>query len=158
MGEKLDALEEFHPERMRSGILGMGDAVGLVGKAAETIDRAEAEKLAAKMQKGSFDLEDFASQLKQLKKMGGMSGVMGMLPGIGKVKKQLADAKIDESILKKQEAIILSMTPRARHDWPLLGAKRKQRVANGSGATLVHVHPPLQHLYGNSRLMEQGPA
>ncbi len=89
-GEKIDALEPFHAERIAGRILDMGDVVGLVEKAAETIDQQEAEKLAAKMQKGSFDLDDLAGQLRQLRKMGGMSGMMGMLPGIGKIKKQLA--------------------------------------------------------------------
>ncbi len=155
VGEKLDALEDFHPDRVANRILGMGDVVGLVEKAAETIDRAEAEKLAAKMQKGSFDLEDFAGQLKQLKKMGGMSGVMGMLPGIGKIKKQLSEANIDESILKKQEAIILSMTPRERRDWRLLGAKRKQRVAAGSGTSVSDVNRLLKQFQEMSRMMKQ---
>src|SRR5262249_2323149 len=92
-GEKLDALEAFQADRIASRMLGMGDIVGLVEKAAETVDREEAEKLAKKLQKGSFDLDDLASQLKQLRKMGGMGGVMGMLPGINKIKKQLDEAK-----------------------------------------------------------------
>ena len=109
-GEKLDAIEAFHADRIAGRILGMGDVVGLVEKAAETIDKEEAEKLAKKLQKGGFDLDDLASQLKQLRKMGGMSGVMGMLPGINKVKKQLEEANIDEKVIKRQEAIISSMT------------------------------------------------
>src|SRR5579862_3782389 len=155
MGEKLDALEDFHPDRIASRILGMGDVVSLVEKAAETIDRAEAEKLAAKLQKGNFDLEDFAQQLRQLKKMGGMSGVMGMLPGVGKIKKQLADAKIDEGMLKRQEAIILSMTPRERRDWRILNARRKQRVAAGSGTTVPEINRLLKQFQEMQRMMKQ---
>jgi signal recognition particle subunit SRP54 len=155
VGEKLEALEEFHPDRIANRILGMGDVVSLVEKAAETIDRDEAEKLAAKMQKGSFDLEDFASQLKQLKKMGGMSGVMGMLPGVGKIKKQLEQAKIDEGMLKRQEAIILSMTPKERRDWRLLNARRKQRVAAGSGTTVPEINRLLKQFQDMSRMMKQ---
>jgi signal recognition particle subunit SRP54 len=155
MGERLDALEDFHPDRIASRILGMGDVVSLVEKAAETIDREEAEKLAAKLQKGGFDLEDFAQQLKQLKKMGGMSGVMGMLPGVGKIKKQLEQAKIDEGMLKRQEAIILSMTPKERRDWKLLNARRKQRVAAGSGTTVPEINRLLKQFQEMSRMMKQ---
>jgi signal recognition particle subunit SRP54 len=155
VGEKLDALEDFHPDRIASRILGMGDVVGLVERAAETIDREEAEKLAAKPQKGGFDLQDFAQQLKQLKKMGGMSGVMGMLPGIGKIKKQLAQANIDEGMLKRQEAIILSMTPRERRDYRLLNARRKQRIAAGSGTTVPEINRLLKQFMDMSRMMKQ---
>jgi len=155
VGEKLDALEDFHPDRIASRILGMGDVVGLVERAAETIDREEAEKLAAKLQKGGFDLQDFAQQLKQLKKMGGMSGVMGMLPGIGKIKKQLAQANIDEGMLKRQEAIILSMTPRERRDYRLLNARRKQRIAAGSGTTVPEINRLLKQFMDMSRMMKQ---
>ena len=105
-GEKLDALEAFHPDRMASRILGMGDVVSLVEKVGETVDKEEAEKLAAKMQKGSFDLEDLASQLQQMRKMGGMSGILGMLPGVGKIKQQMAEAKLDDGMIGRQLAII----------------------------------------------------
>jgi signal recognition particle subunit SRP54 len=155
VGEKLEALEDFHPDRIANRILGMGDVVGLVERAAETIDREEAEKLAAKLQKGGFDLQDFAQQLKQLKKMGGMSGVMGMLPGIGKMKKQLAQANIDEGMLKRQEAIILSMTPRERRDYRLLNARRKQRIAAGSGTTVPEINRLLKQFMEMSRMMKQ---
>ena len=106
IGEKIDALEAFHPDRVASRILDMGDVVSLVEKVAETVDRQEAEKLAAKMQKGSFDLEDLASQLQQMRKMGGMSGLLGMLPGVGKIKQQMADAKLDDGMIGRQLAII----------------------------------------------------
>jgi signal recognition particle subunit SRP54 len=155
VGEKLDALEDFHPDRIANRILGMGDVVSLVEKAAETIDREEAEKLAAKLQKGGLDLDDFVAQLRQLKKMGGMSGVMGMLPGVGKIKKQLEQAKIDETMLKRQEAIILSMTPAERRDWRLLNARRKQRVAAGSGTTVPEINRLLKQFQEMSRMMKQ---
>lgn len=154
-GEKMDALEEFHPERIAGRILGMGDVVSLVERAAETIDRDEAEKLAAKMQKGSFDLEDFAKQLRQMQKMGGMSGIMGMLPGVGKIKKQLADANIDDRMLKRQEAIILSMTKKERRDYKLLNAKRKVRIANGSGTSVPEINRLLKQFQDMSRMMKQ---
>ena len=109
-GEKLDALDNFDPERIAGRILGMGDIVGLVERAAETIDQDEAEKLAKKMAKGKFDLEDYASQLKQIAKMGSLSGIIGMLPGIGKIKKQLEDANLETTMFKRQAAIIGSMT------------------------------------------------
>src|SRR6202011_3576838 len=102
--------EPFHPERLAGRVLGMGDVVSLVEKAAEMIDHEEAEKLAKKLAKGGFDLDDFASQLRQMRKMGGLGGIMGMLPGVGKIQRQLEDAKVDDKMLKRQEAIISSMT------------------------------------------------
>ena len=147
VGEKMDALESFHPERIAQRILGMGDIVSLVEKAAETIEKEEAERLAARVQKGQFDLDDMASQLKQLRKMGGMSGVMGMLPGIGKIKQQLAQANIDETILKRQEAIIGSMTKEERKNPKLIHASRKKRIAAGSGTSVQDVNKLLkQHM------------
>ncbi len=113
-GEKLDALEDFHPDRIASRILGMGDIVSLVERAAETIDQAEAEKLAARMQKGQFSLDDYAKQLQQIGKMGSLQGILGMLPGVGKMKAQIENANLDTAILKRQAAIIGSMTPRER--------------------------------------------
>ena len=106
VGEKLDALEDFHPERVAGRILGQGDIVGLVESAAETVDQEEAEKLAPKMMRGKFDLEDYASQLRQISKMGSLSGILGMLPGVAKIKSQIEDANLDTTILKRQAAII----------------------------------------------------
>lgn len=140
VGEKVDALEAFHPDRIAGRILGMGDVVSLVEKAAETIDREEAEKLARKMEKGGFDLDDMLSQLRQIRKMGGMGGMMGLLPGIGKIKDQLKNANIDEGILKKQEAIILSMTKKERRNPQVLNASRRRRIALGSGTTVADVN------------------
>lgn len=154
-GEKMEALEDFHPDRIAGRILGMGDVVSLVEKAAATIDQQEAEKLAAKMQKGSFDLDDFLSQLRQLKKMGGMGGLMGMLPGIAKVKKQMADAKIDDGLLKRQEAIILSMTKAERRDPKLLNAKRRVRIAKGSGTDVADVNRLIKQFGDMQKMMKQ---
>lgn len=140
MGEKIDALENFHPDRIAGRILGMGDVVSLVEKAAETIDKDEAEKLARKLEKGSFDLDDMASQLRQLRKMGGLGGVMGMLPGIGKIKNQMKDANIDDSLIKRQEAIITSMTKAERKNPDIIKASRRRRIAAGSGTTVQEVN------------------
>ncbi|BBK40164.1 signal recognition particle protein [Allostella vacuolata] len=154
-GEKLDAIEPFHPERIAGRILGMGDVVSLVERAAETIEKDEAERLAAKVQKGEFDLDDLLSQLRQLKKMGGMSGLMGLLPGVGKIKKQMAEANIDESALKKQEAIILSMTRGERKRPEIIKASRKQRIAAGSGSSVQDVNRLLKQYDQMRSMMKQ---
>ncbi len=140
VGEKLSEFEEFHPARIASRILDMGDVVSLVEKAAESIDKEEAEKMAAKMQEGSFDFDDLLSQLRNMKKMGGLGSLMGMLPGIGKIKEQMANANIDESLLARQEAIILSMTAKERKNPKLLNGGRKQRIAKGSGTTVQEIN------------------
>jgi signal recognition particle subunit SRP54 len=140
VGEKLDDLEEFHPERVASRILGMGDVVSLVEKAAETIEAEDAEKMIKKMKKGQFDFDDLRSQLRQMKKLGGMASILGMLPGIGKMQKQMASAKIDDNLLKRQEAIINSMTPKERTFPKVLNASRKKRIAAGSGVTVQDVN------------------
>ena len=140
VGEKLDALEDFHPERIAGRILGMGDVVGLVEKAIETIEVDKAEAIAKKMRKGVFDLEDLAEQLKQMQKLGGMGSVLGMLPGIGKVKKQIDAANLDETILKRQQAMIGSMTRAERKNPKLLDAKRKKRIAAGSGTSVQDIN------------------
>ncbi|PHQ71204.1 MAG: signal recognition particle protein [Sneathiella sp.] len=139
-GEKLDALEVFHPDRIANRILGMGDVVSLVEKAAETIEKGEAEKMALRMQKGIFDLDDLASQLRQMRKMGGMNSLMGMLPGIGKMKKQLDSANLDDRMLVRQEAMIQSMTPKERRNPQIIAASRKKRIAAGSGMSVQDVN------------------
>ena len=136
VGEKLDALEEFHPERIAGRILGMGDVVGLVEKAIQTVEIDKAEAIARKVKKGAFDLDDLAEQLQQMQKLGGMGGVLAMLPGIGKVKKQLDAANLDDAILKRQQAMIGSMTKAERKNPKLLNASRKKRVAAGSGTSV----------------------
>ncbi len=143
-GEKLEALEEFHPERIARRILGMGDVVSLVEKAAETIDADKAEKLAKKMSKGVFDLDDLSSQFDQMKKLGGVSGLLGMLPGIGKAKKQIEDANIDETFVKRQQAIISSMTVQEKRHPKVMNASRKRRVASGSGTSVQDINKLLK--------------
>ncbi|MBL8833293.1 MAG: signal recognition particle protein [Rhodospirillales bacterium] len=155
LGEKMDALDVFHPDRIAGRILGMGDIVGLVEKAAENVEKEEAERLAKKVQKGEFDLEDMASQLKQLRRMGGLGGVMGMLPGIGKIKQQLDSAKVDDRVIKRQEAIIGSMTRAERRDVNLLNAKRRKRIAAGSGTSVEDVNRLVKQYMEMSRMMKQ---
>ena len=140
VGEKVDALEVFHPERIASRILGMGDVVSLVEKAAETIDRDEAEKLARKLEKGGFDFDDLAAQLRSIGKMGGIQGLIGLMPGVAKVKKQLAGADVDERVLIRQQAIIGSMTKAERKNAKLIKGSRKRRIAAGSGVTVQDVN------------------
>jgi len=140
VGEKMDALEDFHPARLADRILGMGDIVSLVEKAAQTIDAEKAAKLAEKMRKGVFDLNDLSDQLAQIEKMGGMGGIMGMLPGVAKIKDQLASANLDEKFVKRQRAIISSMTPIERRNPDLLKASRKKRIAAGAGVTVEYVN------------------
>jgi signal recognition particle subunit SRP54 len=142
--EKLDGLEEFHPDRIANRILGMGDVVSLVERAAETIDHAKAEAIAKKMAKGTFDLEDLGEQLRQMQKIGGMSGVLGFLPGMGGMKKQLEGANLDDKLLKRQGAIISSMTPKERRNPLMLKASRKRRIAMGSGTTVQEVNQLLK--------------
>jgi signal recognition particle subunit SRP54 len=154
-GEKLDALEAFHPDRIVGRILGMGDVVSLVEKAAETIEEAEAEKLAKKIQKGNFDLNDMASQLKQLQKMGSLSSLMGMLPGLPQMQKKMKDAKLDDGVVKRQLAIISSMTPKERARPELLKASRKRRVAGGSGSSVQEVNKLLKQYQEASRVMKK---
>ena len=143
-GEKIDALEDFHPRRIAGRILGQGDVVSLVEKAAETIDQEKAEALARKMQKGQFDLDDLAEQLRQMRRMGGMQGIMGMLPGIGRMKDQLATAGLDDKMLKRQEAIILSMTREERRNPDVLNGSRRKRIAAGSGVEVSEVNKLLK--------------
>ena len=155
IGEKLDALETFHPDRIAGRILGMGDVVSLVEKAAETIDQEEAAKLAAKMEKGNFDLDDLAAQLRQLRKMGGMSGMMSMLPGIGKIKKQISEANIDDKVIKRQEAIISSMTKAERKNPKVLNGSRRRRIALGSGTTVQDVNKLLKQHQDMATMMKK---
>jgi signal recognition particle subunit SRP54 len=140
VGEKMDALEDFDPQRIAGRILGMGDIVALVERAREQIDQEQAARAAERMRKGQFDLNDLKSQLQQMQKMGGMAGVMGLLPGMGQIKKQLDAANIDETILKRQAAIIDSMTKAERKNPDVLKASRKKRVAAGSGTRVEDVN------------------
>ena len=140
VGEKMDAIEAFHPERVAGRILGMGDVVGLVERAAQVVDQEESEKLAAKMAKGQFDLNDLRAQLRQMTKMGGLGALAGMMPGMKKAKAAMQAGGMDDKILVRMDAIIGSMTPKEREKPALLNAKRKIRVANGSGTTVQDVN------------------
>jgi signal recognition particle subunit SRP54 len=140
VGEKMDALDQFHPARVASRILGMGDVVSLVEKAAETVDRDEAAKLEARVKSGKFDMNDLAQQFRQMRKMGGMDGLLAYLPGVQKAKAQLAANKIDDRMLARQEAIILSMTTAERKNVKLLNGSRKRRIAAGSGTSVPEVN------------------
>ena len=154
-GEKLDALEAFHPDRIAGRILGMGDIVSLVEKAAETIEEEEAQKLAKKIEKGKFDLEDMANQLRQLQKMGSLSEIMGLLPGVPKIQQQMKDAKIDDSMVKRQLAILSSMTPKERKHPELIKASRKQRISKGSGTTVQDVNKLMKQYQEATRMMKR---
>jgi signal recognition particle subunit SRP54 len=140
VGEKLDGLEDFHPARIADRILGMGDVVGLVEKAAQTVSAEDAAKMARKLKKGVFDLEDLRGQLQQMKKLGGMNSLMGLLPGIGKAKKALEAANVDEKMFDRQIAIINSMTRREREKPDLLNASRRKRIAAGSGTSVQDIN------------------
>ena len=144
VSEKLDGLDAFDARRIAGRILGQGDVVSLVEKAAQTLDQEKAERIAAKMKKGAFDLDDLAEQLRQLQKMGGMQSILGMLPGMGKIKKQMAGMDLDDSVFKHQEAIISSMTREERAKPALIKASRKRRIAAGSGTRVQDVNQLLK--------------
>jgi signal recognition particle subunit SRP54 len=152
MGEKLDALEAFHPDRMASRILGMGDVMSLIEKAQETVSREEAQKLATKLRKNSFDLDDFRNQLKQVKKLGGLEQIMGMIPGMGKMK--LPDAQVNDKELTKVDAIISSMTPKERADYMLINGSRRARIAKGSGTQVQDVNRLLKQFAEMRKMMK----
>ncbi len=133
LGEKMDALEEFHADRIAGRILGMGDIVALVEKAQETIEAEQAERMMKRFQKGQFNLNDLKMQLEQMQKMGGMQGLMGMMPGMGKMAKQIEESGFDDSVIRRQVALIQSMTKKERANPQLLQASRKKRIAKGAG-------------------------
>ena len=143
-GEKTDALEDFHPSRIAGRILGMGDVVSLVEKAAANIDAEKAARTAERMRKGQFDLNDMREQLQQMANMGGIGGLMGMMPGIAKMKNQIAAAGIDDNIIKRQVAIIDSMTRQERKNPDILKASRKKRIAAGAGQNVEQVNKLLK--------------
>jgi len=154
-GEKMDALEVFDAGRIASSILGQGDVVGLVEKAAEVIDQQEAEKMAAKMMKGKFTLEDMAEQFKQIRKMGDVKGLMGMIPGTAKMKDKIAAANIDDKTIARQEAIIRSMTMEERQKPKLLNGSRRRRIATGSGTSVQDVNRVLKQFKQMSQMMKK---
>ena len=151
VGEKLDAIEQFHPDRMASRILGMGDIVGFVEKAQEQFDLKEASKLEEKYRKNQFDFNDYLGQLKQIKKMGSMQNILSMLPGVGK---NLKDVNVDEKIFVRLEAIILSMTYEERANPNLLNGTRRRRIANGSGTTIQDVNKLIKQFDEMKRMMK----
>lgn len=155
MGERIEQIEEFHPDRIASRILDMGDVLTLVEKAAETIDREEAEKLAQKMGKGQFDMNDLANQLRQVTKMGGLGGLMGMLPGINKYKNQIQQAGIDEKMISRQLAVINSMTQVERKNPKVLNGSRRKRIATGSGTTVTDVNRLLKQFQDMQDMMKR---
>ena len=153
-GEKMDGLEEFHPKRIADRILGMGDIVSLVEKAAENIDAEQAAAMAKKMQSGKFDLNDLAGQLQQMSKMGGMGGIMGMMPGMGKMKDQMAAAGLDDKMFGRQLAIISSMTKAERANPDMLKHSRKKRIAAGSGTDAAEINKLLKMHRGMADMMK----
>ena len=156
VGEKIDELEAFHPDRIAGRILGMGDVVSLVEKAAQTIEADDAERFAKKFQKGQqFDLDDMWAQLRQLRKMGGMDGLMGMLPGVAKAKKQMASAKMDDTALKRQEAILSSMTKKERADPRMIHASRKRRIAAGAGVQVQDINRLMKQFQEMNGMMKK---
>lgn len=154
-GEKIDELEEFHADRVAGRILGQGDVVSLVEKAMENVDKAEAEKMAGKMLKGTFDLNDMLEQLRQIKKLGSIGSIVGMLPGLSKYKSQIEESGMCDNLMKKQEAIILSMTKKERLNPDLIKASRKRRIAQGSGVTVHDVNVLLKSYEQMSGMMKK---
>jgi len=155
MGEKIDALEPFHPERMASRILGMGDMLSLIEKAQAAIDAEKAAELERKMRRAEFTLEDFQQQLEQIKKMGPLDQVLEMLPGLGGKAKGLKDMKVDEKQMARTEAIIKSMTRQERLNPEIINASRRKRIANGSGTTLQDVNRLLKQFEDMRKMMKQ---
>ena len=155
VGEKLDELETFQAHRIAGRILGMGDVVGLVEKASDVIEQEDAEKMAAKMMKGKFTLEDMSDQLSQLRKMGSLDGLLGMIPGIGKMKKQISEANIDDKMVARQQAIIQSMTPEERRNAKVLNGSRRRRIASGSGSTVQDVNRLLKQYKQMAMMMKK---
>ncbi|HCI48601.1 MAG: signal recognition particle protein [Alphaproteobacteria bacterium RIFCSPHIGHO2_01_FULL_41_14] len=155
VGEKLDQLEVFHPDRIAGRLLGQGDVVSLVEKAMETIDKEESDRLNRRIEKGSFDLNDMATQLNQMVKMGGMGMLLKMLPGMGQLQGKVSQAGFDDRMIKRQIAIIRSMTPKERRYVQLINASRRRRIALGSGATVQDVNRLLKQFDGMSKMMKR---
>ena len=154
-GEKIEQLDVFHPDRIANRILGMGDVVSLVEKASQDLDKESIKKTEENLKSGSFNMEDYLTQLRQMKKMGGMEGVMSMLPGVSKIKKQMDNANIDESIIKINEAIILSMTKEERINPKLLNPSRKKRISSGSGADSATINKLLKQFKMMTNMMRK---
>ena len=155
IGEKIENLEVFHPDRIANRILGMGDVVSLVEKAAEEFDQENIKKTEERLKKGEFSMEDYLLQLRQMKKMGGIEGVMSFLPGVSKIKSQMDQAGIDEKIVSKNEAIILSMTKKERKNPKLINGSRRKRIANGSGTDVATINKLLKQFKMMSEMMKK---
>ena len=155
LGEKLDALEVFHPDRLVSRILGMGDVLTLVEKAQAAFDMQDAEKLQTKLKKNQFDLNDFLEQMQQIKKLGSLESIMGMIPGMGKMMKQMQGAQPSEKEIKRIEAIIRSMTAKERTDHSIINGSRRLRIANGSGTSVQEVNLLLKRFTEAQKMMKQ---
>ena len=153
MGEKLDAIEVFHPDRMASRILGMGDVLTLIEKAEQAVDQKKAEEMAEKLMKNRFTLQDYLEQMRSLKNMGSMEDILGMVPGLDA--RQLKGAKIDEKAMARTEAIILSMTQKERDNPSLLNASRKKRIAAGSGTSVVEINRLLKGFDAMNQMAKQ---
>jgi signal recognition particle subunit SRP54 len=154
-GEKIDEIEEFHADRIAGRILGQGDVVSLVEKAIENVDHAEAEKMAGKMMSGSFDLNDMLGQMRQMQKIGSMGSILGMIPGLSKFKSQIEESGVCDNLVKKQEAIILSMTKEERAHPSIIKASRKRRIALGSGTDVHDVNMLLKSYEQMSTMMKK---
>ena len=155
MGEKVDGLDVFDARRIAGRILGQGDIVSLVEKARAELDQAEAERVAKKMAKGQFDLEDYAGQLRQMQRMGGLGGLMDLMPGVKNAKAQMAAAGIDDKVMKRKEAIIMSMTPHERRKPDILAASRKRRIAAGAGVDVAEVNKVLKEHRNMADMMKK---
>ena len=155
VGEKIDNLEVFHPDRVANRILGKGDIVSLVEKAAEDLDEEKLKKAEEKLKKGQFSLDDYLSQLRQMKKMGGIEGVMSFLPGVSKIKSQMDQAGVDEKIITQNEAVILSMTKTERENPKIIDGSRKKRIANGSGTDIATINKLLKQFKMMSEMMKK---
>ena len=155
VGEKIENFEVFHPDRIANRILGMGDIVSLVEKAAEDLDEEKLKKTEEKLKKGQFSLEDYLTQLRQMKKMGGIEGIMSFLPGVSKVKSQMDQAGVDEKIITQNEAVILSMTKKERENPKIIDGSRKKRIANGSGPDVATINKLLKQFKMMSEMMKK---
>jgi len=154
-GEKIEQFDVFHPDRIANRILGMGDIVSLVEKATKDLDQENIKKTEENLKSGSFSMDDYLSQLRQMRKMGGMEGVMSMLPGVSKIKKQMEDSNIDESIIKINEAIILSMTKEERNNPKIINASRKKRISSGSGTDSSTINKLLKQFKMMTNMMKK---
>jgi len=155
VGEKIDDLEVFYPDRIANRILGMGDIVSLVEKASQGLDEEKLKKTEEQFKKGLFTLDDYLSQLRQMKKMGGMDGVLSLLPGVSKVKEQMKNVAIDEKIISTNEAIILSMTKKEREEPKVINGSRKKRIASGAGADIPTINKLLKQFKMMADMMKK---